>query len=240
MVSFIDIHCHLLPGVDDGAPDTETACQLLRMAQEDGTGALVLTPHYRGRYRQNSPQLLRQVFDQLTQSAPEGLELYLGSEVAFEKDIGEKLSEGRILTLNDSRYVLLEFDYSATCRQAADAVMELVGAGKVPIIAHLERYGAISKDRHCVDMLLGMGALIQINADSILGRWGFSVKRFCHWLLRTRRAHFVASDAHDAADRPPKLKACFDLVQKKYGPDYAAALFRDNARVVLTGEPQSE
>ncbi len=233
MAQFIDIHCHLLPGVDDGAQTPEQALALLQMAREDGTAAVVLTPHYRGKYRQNTPAQLCDVFRSLQAICPAGMALYLGNEIAYEKDIGEKMAEEQILSINDGRYILLEFDFSTTCFQAADAVSELLGSGHIPIIAHLERYDAFVKNREFVDILLGLGALIQINADSVLGRWGFAVKRFCHWLLKSRRAHFIASDAHDLNDRPPKLGECFQYIQKKYGSEYAAALFWENAQVVL-------
>lgn len=233
MEKFIDIHCHILPGVDDGARGLDDALAMLRMAQEDGTGALVLTPHYRGRYKQNTPQQLTEAFERLRQAAPGSMELYLGNEVAYEKDVEDKLTEGRALSLNGGRYVLLEFDGRTTYFQATHGVMELVGAGHVPVIAHVERYPVFQQDRSLVDTVMDMGALIQVNADSIMGVNGFRVKRFCHWLLKERRAHFVASDSHDTCDRPPKLRDCFEHIRKKYGEDYAAALFWKNARVVL-------
>ncbi|MBQ7345436.1 MAG: hypothetical protein IJW45_05170 [Oscillospiraceae bacterium] len=234
MEKFIDIHCHILHGVDDGAKGLEEAVELLKIAQEDGTGTVVLTPHYRGRFRQNTPQQLREALEALRQAAPEGMTLHLGNEVAYEKDVTEKLTEGRVLSLAGSRYVLLEFGVDTTGFQAMDAVLELIGGGFVPVIAHAERYPAFQRDKQLTEAVLAAGALIQINADSVMGKCGFGVKRFCHWLLKGRRAHFVASDAHDREDRPPKLGECFRYICKKYGEDYAAALFRENARVVLT------
>lgn len=233
MDKFIDIHCHILPGVDDGAKDLAQALELVKIAQDDGTGALVLTPHYRGRFRQNTPEQLRAAFDALRQAAPKDMELFLGNEVAYEKDVAEKLTEGRVLSLAGGRYVLLEFDVATTGYQAMDAVMELIGGGAIPVIAHAERYPAFQRDKQLTEAVLAAGALIQINADSVLGKCGFGVKRFCHWLLKGRRAHFVASDAHDREARPPKLGDCFRYICKKFGEDYAAALFWENARVVL-------
>ena len=233
MEKFVDLHCHILPGVDDGAGDLAAALELVRIAQADGTAALVLTPHYRGRYRQNGPERLQEAFRALRQAAPADMELYLGNEVAYEKDVTEKLTEGRVLCLAGGRYVLLEFDVATTGYQAMDAVMELIGGGFVPVIAHLERYPVFQKDKELTEAVLAAGALVQINADSVLGQCGFGVKRFCHWLLKGRRAHFVASDAHDRDARPPKLGECFRYISRKYGEEYAAVLFWENARVVL-------
>lgn len=232
MEKFIDIHCHILPGVDDGARDLAGALALIDMAVNDGTGTLVLTPHYRGVYRRNTPQQLRQVFRELQQAAPQ-VELFLGNEVSYEPELAEKLAEGRVLTLGDGPYVLLEMPVVCTARQVLDAVVEIRGGGMIPILAHVERYEAFLRDRGLVDAAVELGALVQINADSVLGQCGFGVKRYCHWLLKSRRAHFVASDAHDEKDRPPKLMECWRWVCRKYGEDYAAALFRENARVVL-------
>lgn len=239
MEKFIDIHCHLLPGVDDGAGSMDDAVALLKMAWEDGTGTLVLTPHYRGHYRRNTPQQLRETFAALCAQAPEGMELYLGCEVGYEPEVWEKLTEGRVLTIHGGRYVLLELSVGVTGPQAVQAVREIAECGFVPIIAHIERYPVFQRDKALVGAVLDQGALVQINADSIMGRWGFGAKRFCRWLLARRLAHFVASDSHDAQERPPKLAACYRYICEKYGEDYAAALFWNNARVVLAQDKES-
>lgn len=236
MEGFVDLHCHILPGVDDGAGDMADALALIDMALADGTRALVLTPHYRGRFRQNTPEQLQAVFMELRQRASDRMALYLANEAGYERELTDKLAEGRVLTLNGSRYVLLELPVDITATQAQNAVREVADQAFVPILAHVERYDAFARNKFLIDRVLDMGALIQINADSVMGEQGFGTKRFCHWLLKSRRAHFVASDAHDLKYRPPKLRACHDHVSKKYGEEYAAALFRENARVVLAGE----
>lgn len=235
MDGLIDLHCHILPGVDDGAKDMAEALAMIDMARADGTAALVLTPHYRGRFRQNKPQMLREVFEDLRQKTP-GMQLYLANEAGYERELTDKLAEGRVLTVGGSRYVLLELPMDVEPSQALSAVREVADQAFIPILAHVERYDVFLRNKHLLDRMLDMGALIQINADSVLGRQGLAAKRLCHWLLKSRRAHFVASDCHDLKYRPPKLRECFDYVTKKYGEEYAAALFRENARVVLTGE----
>lgn len=233
MEKFIDIHCHLLPGVDDGARDLPDAQALLRMAWEDGTGTMVLTPHYRGRFRQNGPEQLEKAFVELGQHKPAGMALYLGSEVGYERDVAEKLTEGKVLSLGGGPYVLLEFSVATSQTQVLEGVTEMLSSGRIPIIAHVERYPVFLRDKRLTGAVLEMGALLQINADSVLGENGLGVKWFCHWLLKGRRAHFVASDSHDLVHRPPKLGACYRHVCAKYGAHYAAALFWENARVVL-------
>lgn len=235
MDGFVDLHCHILPGVDDGAKDMVDALALIDMARADGTAALVLTPHYRGRYRENTPGMLREVLTALQKKTPR-MELYLANEAGYERELTDKLAEGRVLTINGSRYVLLELPMDIDPAQTLSAVREVADQAFIPILAHVERYDVFLRNRGLIDRVLDMGALIQINADSVLGQQGFAAKRFCHWLLKSRRAHFVASDSHDLKYRPPKLRECCEYVTKKYGEEYAAALFRENARVVLAGE----
>lgn len=236
---FVDIHTHILPGVDDGALNMDEALELVRMARMNGTAHLVLTPHYRGRWRSNTPQLLRRQFDQLVALAKEAvpdMTLYLGNEAAIEREVGDKVAEGRILPLHNSRYVLLEFSYDTSRIQMVDGVMGVISSGYTPVIAHAERYRIIQKDKKLAGDLLEVGALIQLNADSIMGKCGLGIKWTCGRLLRKGMVQFVASDAHDPKERPPLLKDCYDHVCKRYGRDYADAIFRENALALLSGK----
>lgn len=231
-----DLHTHILPGVDDGARDLDQALELVRMAYADGTRHLFLTPHYRGRYRRNGPDHLRQVYADLQAAVSEQLpdmHLYLGNEIHWQSDAPEQLEVGQILSLHDSGYCLLEFHSAALRSQVLTGVAEIARYGYTPIIAHAERYEVFRRDRTLTDEVLAMGALIQLNADSILGGSGWGVKRFCHGLLKKRQVHFVASDAHDAGYRTPVLSACRKVVAKKYGQAYACRIFADNARAVI-------
>lgn len=236
---FVDIHTHILPGVDDGAVDMAGALKLLHMAYEDGTSAIVLTPHYRGRFRRNTPEQLRACFEKLQEEARKewpDLQLYLGNEAGWERELGEKIAEGRVLTLHDTPFVLLEFEFGCLRSHVLDGVMEVVNCGYTPIIAHAERYDIFRKDKSLAGEVIAMGALIQLNADSVLGKRGFGLKRCCHRLLKRGQVHFIASDTHDPEHRPPLLRECFEYVSKRYGEDYAQALLRDHARAMLSGE----
>lgn len=236
---FVDIHTHILPGVDDGAPNMEQALKLLHLAAKNGTAAVVLTPHHRGRFRSNTPELLRQRFLELCARAENeipDLRLFLGNEAAHERELGDKVARGRVLSINDSNYVLLEFDFNSSRIQVYEETMALIGSGYTPIIAHAERYDIFRKNKKLAEELLYVGALIQLNADSILGKCGFATKRVCHRLLKKGMVHFVASDGHNLKDRPPVLKECFEYVSKRYGQEYAWQVFRDNAVELLSGK----
>lgn len=236
MDGFIDIHTHILPGVDDGPKDILEAVCLARLAWEDGTRVLFLTPHYRGSYKENSPAWLQESFSlykqMLHQSLPE-MALVLGSEAHYESQLPQLLENGTVLSLGDTGYVLLEFASNALRATILEGVSEVSRSGFTPVIAHAERYAAFRKDESLADTVLDMGALIQLNAQSVLGGQGWAVRQYCHRLLREEKAHFIASDAHDVRHRPPLLKKCFQHVCKKYSREYANRLFRENAQAIL-------
>lgn len=236
MKGFTDIHTHILPGVDDGAGNFREACKMVRMAWDNGTRTMILTPHYRGAYRENTPEALKEIFDrfcrELERDLP-GMRCYLGNEIYYQTDAPEQLAEGRILSLCDSQYALLEFASTSMRSQVIGGVAETIRCGFIPVIAHAERYDTFRNSGTLVDEVLEMGALIQLNADSVMGRHGLAVKRFCHGLLKEEQAHFIASDAHDSGKRPPLLRECFLRVYKKYGAEYAARVFYHNAQAII-------
>lgn len=243
MEGFVDIHTHILPGVDDGARDVSQALALLKRAEAQGTGALILTPHYRGRYQDNVREKLTAVFESFRQTAKAecpNIELYLGSEVGYALDVSEQIAGGQVLTLNGTRYVLLEFQNTNFRSRILDGVLEVLNFGYIPIIAHVERYEAFRKFPELAEEVADLGALLQINADSVLGKGGFGIKRYCHKLLKAHLVHFVATDAHDQKLRQPELRSCYHKIQKKYGQMYADALFIRNGRAVLAGKDSIE
>ena len=242
MNGFTDIHTHILPGVDDGAQDIGQAMRLLRLAWKNGTRTVILTPHYRGEYKENTPNQLKTEFEMLQELAKDelpGLQLYLGHEVAFEVDAPQAVNAGKVMSLNHSRYMLLEFKTNVLRTQIINGVMETFQCGFIPVVAHVERYDISRTDDTLIEELLEMGALLQLNADSVMGVNGGKVKRFCHKLLKFGAVHFVASDAHDQKYRPPLLRKAFMKIYKKYGQEYAAALFYDNAQAVIENRPIS-
>lgn len=243
MEGFVDIHTHILPGVDDGAQNLSQSLELLKRAHCQGTGAVILTPHCRGRYRNNTGQRLTEIFGQLRQVAEKecpDLELYLGCEVGYELDVSEKIADGTVLSLNGTQYVLLEFQQGSFRSRILDGVLEVLNFGYVPIIAHAERYEAFRKYPKLADEVIQLGALIQLNADSVLGKCGFGIKRYCHKLLKAHLVHFVATDAHDQKSRKPELRCCYQRLRKKYGQEYADALLIRNGRTVLSGKGSIE
>ena len=231
----VDIHTHLLPMVDDGAKTMEDALELLGLAWKDGTRVLILTPHYRGRYKASAAKIPA-AFEALQTAAAERypeLALYLGNEVYYEEGVMDLLAQGVIRPMNGSRYVLLEFGDVMLRNQILNGISEVFRHGCIPIIAHLERYSLFQKDPSLVETVLDMGAMIQLNADSVMGKQGFATKRFCHRLLKQGQVHFIASDAHDPVKRSPQMEACRRRILRKYGPELAHALFISNPTAVI-------
>lgn len=236
MNGFTDIHTHVLPGADDGAQDVAEALKLVRMAWGNGTRTMFFTPHYRGRFKNTPPMWHRENFDifcQLVHSELPDMRLFLGNEIHYEADVSEKLFQGDIMTLNNSRYVLLEFSPASRHSQIVRGVSEILGCGFIPIIAHAERYDGFQSSPTIAREVTGMGALIQLNADSIMGKCGYQTKNLCHNLLKDECVHFIASDAHDITKRPPLLRDCFLTIRKKYAEEYAARVFYENAQAVI-------
>lgn len=228
-----DLHTHILPGVDDGAEDLARSMSLLELAWKDGTRRIVLTPHYRGSFRPD-PQLLTDKFRVLQEEAarrlPE-LELYLGCEISFFHEAEELLKQGRLLTLNGTRHVLVEFTPGVQRTQLVYGLRSLLDAGYRPVLAHAERYGIMTLS--LATELVDQGAFLQLNADSVLGQVGFRTRLLCARLLKERLVFCIASDAHDPVHRPPLLQRCYGFIRKKYGPDCAEALFDRNPRYIL-------
>lgn len=232
-LEFTDLHTHILPDTDDGPEDLAQALDMLQLAWDSGTRRIFLTPHHRGPW-QYTPDELRQRVRELQEAAKDrfpGLELYLGCEITYFHESPELLREKKLLTMADSPYVLVEFS-PAVSRTALVAGLEsLLEAGFYPILAHSERYGIMKPE--LARELNRKGVLLQLNADSVLGAQGFRVKWLCKKLLNQLLVFCIASDAHDSAHRPPTLRKAFLAVAKKYGPDYARAMFDQNPRFIL-------
>ena len=233
---FADIHTHILPGIDDGAKDMAEAMALLRLAYNNGTKVVFLTSHYREQYKKCTQEDLQHTFFMLSQAAQQempDLELYLGSEIRYKQEAPEELQAGRILSMNNSRYCLLEFYPMSVRSQIFTAVSSVRNLGYFPIIAHVERNLCFLRDKTLADDVLRMGALLQLNADSVMNAHGRKVSGFCRQLLKDGKVHFIATDAHDCIKRMPILRECFQWVSRKYGRAYALALFCENARAII-------
>jgi len=205
----IDIHCHILPGLDDGAQTMEEAVAMARTAVEDGITTMVATPHYwEGMFTPTAQEVRRAVGDLQDRLADEGILLKLlpGHEVMMGTKVPERLRKGDLLTLGDGgEYLLIElpvFDIPMCTEQVLFEVMSL---GVTPILAHPEKNAGIQQDPALLARIVERGCLVQMDADSLArGRWG-GTARFAARLLKAGLVHLIASDGHSSRQRPPLI-----------------------------------
>ena len=235
----IDIHCHILPGVDDGSPDMATSLEMLRIADKNGITHLILTPHHKPMHHNVSPEhnvVYRKKLQEAAKEAGIKAKLFSGNEIYYSDETMEELMEGKICSLAGSDYVLVEFHPTNPYKAIQNAVSRVQAAGFIPIIAHVERYSDIVSHPARVKDLIEMGSLIQVNASSIMGKYGFGISHFTKKLLKEELVHFIASDAHDTGRRAPNLLDCRNYVERKYGEDYGKKLFFTNPANVIRNE----
>ncbi len=232
----VDMHCHILPGIDDGARDLDMSRQMLRLEAREGTDTIIFTPHFKPDHHNASPETICLMTERMQKIADdEGLKLnlYPGNEILYFSDVPELLMQGEVLTLAGSDQALIEFYPFEPYEMIRAGLYEVLAAGFTPVLAHVERYVDLVKKPAYIEELVRMGVRIQVNASSITGRYGLGIKWFLSKLLRKQLVEFVSTDAHNMERRAPLLKECAELVSKKYGKEYAGAIFHDNARELI-------
>ncbi|MCD8337790.1 MAG: capsular biosynthesis protein [Lachnospiraceae bacterium] len=238
MEGIYDIHCHILPGVDDGSKSIEETHELLRREYEDGVRTIIVTPHYRlEMFEPELPRIYRAFWaacDEAAGIAPD-LKLYMGCEFHANMEMVETLKSGGRPTMAGSRFVLTEFRESTPFSYIKERVLALRSAGYRPVIAHAERYDCMRKEIEHAEEITDLGARIQINAGSLLGDTGYVLRQYCRELIEEDLVWYVASDAHNLKDRKPNLGKCADWLEKKYGYGYTKRLLVDNPAEIIRG-----
>ena len=234
MKGLYDIHCHILPGVDDGARNMEESLWMLNKEYQEGVRHVILTPHFRYDMFEPHMNIVTRQFMQLRRAAmnigDEGMRLYLGCELHSSMDMVECLKKGRRLTLAGSRYVLVEFSNGDEKNYIEERVRSLLMNGFIPIIAHVERYKATRNDIGFLTELKDMGAHIQVNADTISGQDGFGAKTFARKVMKHGLLDFVGSDGHRKTERIPEIGKCVAKMEKTMGSEYVKKIFIKNPR----------
>lgn len=232
----IDIHCHLLYGVDDGAKTIEESVAMLEEAKRQGVVGMILTPHYRHGMFAYPKEEIEEHFRLLVPYAGK-LQMYLalGTEYHVNSQIVESLDRRRCKTLAGSRYVLCEYSHDTEYSYIYQMTQELLLHGYVPVLAHVERYQALS-DLQEVKEIQSLGAWITVNADAVLGLEGMGPKKYCKKLLKEELVDVIASDSHGIKERSCHLQKCREHIIKKYGTQEAEKLFVKNPLKILKGE----
>jgi|LSQX01.2.fsa_nt_gb protein-tyrosine phosphatase len=233
----IDIHSHVLPGIDDGAPTLEAAKLMLDEAQKAGVRVIVATPHFSRELHENG--MRDQVFDAVLDEALRfGIKLLKGYEIKIHHYPGRMPRDFSGLDLAGTKLILLELPLDSVPSYTPDLVYRIQLQGFVPIIAHPERCRRLGRDREMLDELIDAGCLLQIDAASIIGINGRRAKRFARKLIKKGKASFVASDAHRPAGYSVWYAKAYKKVVKWVGKGKADDLFRNNAADIfgLVGE----
>jgi len=239
--NMIDIHMHLIPGVDDGAENMEMALAMMLRAKEQRISKIIATPHSEVfRYsREGGKIIFNRLADAAAKVCPE-VKLYLGCEVYCETGIMdqvlEALASGRYPTMNGTNYVLMEFSQWVYPENTVSCVETLVKAGYKPIIAHMERYKYLRDNTELVDCFRDMGALIQLNAYSLFDEMDDSIKNWARRLVLERKADFLGTDAHRTYHRPPSAEKGLNWLYENVEQEYADAVAWGNAKQLLLNE----
>lgn len=236
----IDTHCHILPGLDDGARDMETALEMARIAYQDGIRAMIATPHVDAATCLPNPETIRARTAELNEAlAREGIAMtiHAGAEHALSGDLVEQVRAGELLTMADrGTHLLVELPFGGYPSFVSEVFFSLQLAGVTPVLAHPERAAAGRTDPALIRGLAGRGALVQLNLDSLLGRDGRIVLMVATSLVRDGLAHMVASDAHDTRARPPRLSPARRAL-RRLGGDAAFRALTVTGPARLLGEP---
>jgi protein-tyrosine phosphatase len=233
---YFDIHCHILPGVDDGPKDMNETFRMLYIAYEEGIRIIVATPHYiTGDNRVTSEKIIS-IFHELNQEIINSgiqLTMILGNELLFSTDMISALDRGDALSIDGTRYILVEFPTNASYKDIWNGLNCCVFGGYIPILAHVERYQSLFKDISLVEEFIHLGAYIQMNLSCIPGKLFGPATGFCHKLLKKDWVHFLGTDAHGAYDRVPKVKDGVEYLRKKFGENKVRKLLWDNPMNML-------
>ena len=235
----IDIHSHILPGVDDGAQNLDDSIEMLKIAVAGGTTDIVATPHANSEFI-FQPDVIAQRHAELSVAAP-NIRIHTGCDfhLAYE-NIEDALRNPTRYTIDHKNYLLVEFSDLIIFHTTADIFHQLLAAGMIPIVTHPERNRLLQQRIEALGEWVADGACVQVTAQSFLGRFGRHAREFAEKLMRQGLVHFIASDAHDTEDRTPDLSQAWEYIAERYGKDRAERLFVTNPAATLKGERLAE
>jgi protein-tyrosine phosphatase len=233
----VDIHSHILPGVDDGAENIEDTLAMLKLAAESGTTDIVATPHANSAYSYTQ-EAADQLVAQVTEAAGSSIRVHRGCDFHLNFDnLSQALDHPSQFTVNQGRYLLVELPDLASLPVMRTVLGRLLSVRIVPIITHPERNNPLCGNLPELYSWVRDGCLLQITAQSFFGRFGGTAQRTAEKLMNSGAVHFVASDAHDCNDRIPVLAPAYKHVVQTWGQEAADALFIDNPTAVIMDEP---
>ncbi|MGQ9625556.1 MAG: tyrosine-protein phosphatase [Anaerolineae bacterium] len=234
----IDIHSHILPGLDDGAQDLAESIAMARMAQADGVKEIIATPHNANWMGSRREEVLSLAKDLQAELEAKGIDVRIvpGVEVYLVPELARQLATGQAFTLDETRYLLLELPLSAYPVYTEQVIFELQVRGIVPVLAHPERNVAFQENVNLLFPLVERGALAQLTAASLEGIFGPLAQETARIMLEHKLAHFIASDAHGLINRTPVLSKGVEEAAKVIGPEGARAMVEGRPAALLRDE----
>ncbi|MGM7702973.1 tyrosine-protein phosphatase [Pseudalkalibacillus sp. Hm43] len=235
----IDIHCHILPGIDDGAQTIEQSLLMANAAVDEGITQIIATPHHKnGRYDNYKTDIHTHV-TQLNEKLNEAqipLTILPGQENRIYGEMVQDYEKGELLSLNNGgKYIFLEFPSNHVPRYAKQLIFELQLVGLIPVIVHPERNQELIERPEKLYELVSDGALTQVTASSVIGKFGKSIRKFSYQLIEHNLTHFVASDAHNTTSRGFNLRPAYEEIEKKFGISQRYMMM-ENAELLIQGE----
>ncbi|MGD6831753.1 tyrosine-protein phosphatase [Sutcliffiella halmapala] len=235
----IDIHCHILPSVDDGAKHMTESIEMARAAVQQGITTIVATPHHNdGKYMNKKEEILEKVEELNSRLKKEAIDLTIlpGQECRISGEIIEHYENGEVLTLNNtSKYIFIELPSSQVPLYTEKLVYDLQMKGLIPIIVHPERNAELIETPDKLYQLVKKGACTQVTAASVAGKFGKKIKKFSLDLIEANLVHFIASDAHNIKNRTFVMKEAYDVIGKEFGHDVMYMLM-ENAELLIEGQ----
>lgn len=237
----IDIHTHILPGIDDGSRTIEESISILRQAEKNGVTDIILTPHYilGSEYIVNNENKRKLLTKLKRYAKKEGLDinLYLGNEVFVENNMPKLKEEKEIATLNNSNYILFELPLNYRYNGIDEVLFELGCKGFIPVLAHPERYGFIKEDPRRIEDLIDKGAIIQCNLESFLGKYGRHAQTNAILFLKHHMISFIGSDVHHSKNKfYDDIEDVKDIMRKYISEEEIEDLFTNNAKKIFEKE----
>lgn len=231
----IDIHCHILPGIDDGAKTEADSLAMAHMAVEEGIETIVVTPHHKNGVYENAKANIityTEILNELFQSEDIPLSLLPGQETRINGDMIEDIQNDDVLTLNHTKYVFVEFPSAHIPAYATQMLFDIQVAGYTPIIVHPERNRELLERPGKMYDFIRKGALSQVTTGSLIGKFGKSIEKFAHELIEFNLTHFIASDAHNTTSRAFWMQDALRAVDQSHGSDISYVLMENSQLLV--------
>ena len=233
---FIDIHSHILPGVDDGSSSMEETMEMLRIAGNEGITTMIATPHYAAGSKNMDMEQLVGIKNKVQETAKElelNLDILLGNEIYYSESVLEDVLSGKVMTLADSHYVLIEFGVREYFKTIYHGLQEFVLAGYAPVLAHVERYQCLIKREDLMEELIKLGSYIQMNSFSLSGGFWNTEAAYHRKLVNKGLIHLIGTDCHDAKRRPPCIESAYKAVRKHMSDIQIQQIFVEHPRKIL-------